>query len=561
MDDESIQICDDYREIEAPLVGLRKRENAFTSCAEIFYYAGNENSCFSCFVHFRLDTANDASNPFIRMLWSYPAPPARVLADYPNLGKFIFADRTLIDVVRDLSYTFVLTDASGVRTYGHGTAFTNGEAVVVLSPYPWCNFFARLAHLFRANGEQGKQVIKMLYGCHTPPSGAPFLVPLELGITFTRPYDRLCSFVDTSPVSILEMFEVDTLFMVLADLLLEKHIIVVGPSFSIVSTTIMSLLALVAPFDWMHILIPILPTGIIDVLAAPPPYLIGLLTSQLPYVTGIPIESVVMVHLDECGRCQRVEHIKESEDRLPHSGPLSALSVGLRILKWRLPMEHTARDLCSLFLTYYATLFGNVIMRGAKAYLKQEPHSVPAMRFFQRLVSTQSFSILSAEIGKAMNANNLDWLDNEFIVATVRAHRTLFPDHYDVLVREEQEGGGYIEKYNECFGSGEDFTSWTAAVHGFGGQNVGITSIISHCICGRCALWLWGEGFEERHKSARFRRSDDVTIHYQMALLPDYHLSSLTSSSGRSRGLILEYGTDIVSLICLLPFFSFGFSS
>lgn len=480
MEDINSEIRKNYREIDAPLIGLKKSTSRSSSCCHAFNCAGNEISAFSCFVFLRLDTISKRRGPEIRIVWSYPLSSLLVSQKYPNLGKFIFTDRSLLDTSLELGSTFVLTDGSGVRTYGHCSNFVNEEAVVILSPYPWCIFFSRLANLFRSNGIEGKRVVQALHQCATPPSGAPFLVPLDLGIAFTRPYDRLCAFVDTSPSMILRVFDTSTLFNVLADLLLEKHIIVVGPSFSVVSTTIMSLLALVAPFEWVHILIPVLPSSLIHVLGAPPPYLVGILTSQLALLQDVVIDSAVMIYLNKSGKCEKVSHIQETKDTLPFSQSFSALRVGLGILRLRVSMEYTARDLCSLFLSYYATLFGKIVLRGAKAYVKEEPGARPSYNFFQRLVSTQSFSVLSSEVEDIMSRDNVDWLDNEFIVATVRANQNVFPDHYDVLVREEEQGGGYIQRYNECFGSSEDFTSWTAAVHGFGGHSVGLPRLISH---------------------------------------------------------------------------------
>lgn len=471
-----------YSELSRPAAGLKKRQN-FTSCAEIFYFAGNQDSCFTCFVVFD-GSAVHSSSTADAIKWSYPIPPFAVLKDYPNVEKFVFTEPTSIHSSRDFSFTFVLTNSIGIRTYGHGTTFTNNDIVVVLSPYPWCNFFRRLASLYRANGGFGEKIVKLLFNSPTPPSGAPFLVPLDCGTSFMRPYDRLCSFVDTCPFSVLEGFPTSRMLSILADLLLEKHIVVFGPSHSVVSNTIMSLLALIAPFDWMHILIPILPSCFISVLAAPPPYLVGLLNSQAALVEGVVIESAVFIYVDEYGSFLDVVYHNETQDSLPSSGPFSALTVGLRILKWRSPVDYTTRDLCSLLLTYYATLFGNLLMYNVKAHEKEKhEEQTSTLRFYQRLLCTQSFSVLNDEFVKATQADCIEWLDNEFIVATVRAHRHMFPDHYDLLVREEQQGGGYIEKYNECFGSGEDFTSWTAAVHGFGGHGTGVLRLLSHCLC------------------------------------------------------------------------------
>lgn len=489
MEDVNLEIQRNYREIKAPLIRLKKKTNRSSSCCEVFNCAGSERSAFLCFIFIRLETPLHSNAPQIRIMWSYPLLPELVLVEYPNLGKFVFTDRSSRDVSLELTSTFVLTNGTGVRTYGHCSNFANEEAVVILSPYPWCIFFSRLASLFRSNGKEGRQLVQSLHRCSTPPSGAPFLVPLELGISFTRPYDRLCSFVDTSPALVLETFDTSTLLAILADLLLEKHVIVVGPSFSVVSTIIMSLLALVAPFEWMHILIPILPPSLIHVVAAPPPYLVGILASQLPLLKNVVIDSAVMIYLNQYGKCEKVSYIHETKDTLPFSQPFSALRVGLKILRWRVSMEYTARDLCSLFLSYYATLFGKIVLRGAKAYVKEERGSGPSFSFFQRLVSTQSFSVLSSEIEKIMSKDNLDWLDNEFIVATVRAHKNVFPVHYDILIREEEQGGGYIQRYNECFGSSEDFTSWTAAVHGFGGHSVGVPRLISHYLASIVPCW------------------------------------------------------------------------
>lgn len=466
---------------------LRKKETTFATKSEIFYNAGNENSCLTCFLVMRLDESTTAGEGFVRLLWTYPYSAPAVLLHYPNLGKFAMANAGTSYTVDMLSYTFVLTDSKGIREHGHTTAFVNGEAIVAISPYPWCNFFYRLAYLFRTNGDEGGQhLVKALCKCQTPPSGGMFNTPLNLGMTFRRPYDRLCSFIDTSPLDMLMIFpDITVLFSLLADLLLEKHVIIAGPNFSLVATVVMSLQALIAPFDWMHILIPILPTSLLDVLAAPPPYLVGILTSQLKEIARIPLDSVVLVRLGSDGICQSVQYFNESKDYLPHSGQLSALRIGLNILKLRHPKDQTVRDLCSLFLTYYATLFGEVVLKGAGGYMRTKKLSQSSKIFFEKLLCTQSFNILSEEVKKILASNSMSWMDNEFIVATVRGHPDAFPEHYETLIKEESGGGGFIERYEDCFGSRETFSSFTAAVHGFGGHQLGVSRLLYRCLCSK----------------------------------------------------------------------------
>ncbi|CAM43504.1 conserved hypothetical protein [Leishmania braziliensis MHOM/BR/75/M2904] len=495
-----VDLNSEFQELRDSVVKYHREDTAFTSKSQIFYNKGHAHSCINCFLVLRLERQASGEET-VGISWSYPYTPAASLLRYPNLGKFAMANAGTSYTVDQLSYTFVLTDSKGVREYGHTTAFVNGEAVVTISPYPWCNFFYRLAYLFVANGhEGGRRLVKALCKCSTPPSGGMFNTPLDLGLTFNRPYDRLCSFIDTAPLDMLVIFpNMDDLFSVLADLMLEKHIIIVGPNFSIVSNVVMSLQALVAPFDWMHILIPILPTALLDVLAAPPPYLVGILTSQIPQLTRVPLDSVVVVRLDPRGVCERVDYHNETRDRLPHSGKFSALRTGLSILRMRHPKDQTVRDLCSLFLTYYASLFGEIVLKGERRYVRNEGVLESTHVFFERLLCTQSFTILIEEVRRALNSpNSNDWMDNEFIVAAVRGQRDIFPEHYEALTMEERNGGGFIEKYEDCFGSKERFNGFTAAVHGFGGHPLGVGRLFIRCLCSR---WCGSDLSEETDDS------------------------------------------------------------
>ena len=49
---------------------------------------------------------------------------------------------------------------------------------------------------------------------------------------------------------------------------------------------------------WHHIFLPILPATLLDYLASPIPYLIGLPAQFLPRLRTLPLEEVVIVDLD-----------------------------------------------------------------------------------------------------------------------------------------------------------------------------------------------------------------------------------------------------------------------
>ncbi|EAN96601.1 denn domain-containing protein [Trypanosoma cruzi] len=459
----------------------KRRESCarHSSLVSLNCHDGSDESCLKFFIIFRMEQHE------VEVVWSYPLPFAAVEARHPKFLEFVYSNSGNSYSVEDLSHTFVMTDGHGVRMYGHCTAFVNGEAAVSLSPYPWCRFFAQLATLFRTNGyDHGKAIVEALCRSPTPPSGSNFVLSTSIPIVFQRPYDRLCSFIDTSPIDLINIFpETETLFSVLADLLLEKRVIVVGPNFGLVSHVVMSLQSLISPFDWMHILAPILPSSLMDVLAAPTPYLVGILNSQIPLLERVPIENCVLIHLGSTGICEGVRYHNEEKHSLPNSGTFSALWIGYTTFKMRDPHERTARDLCSLFLTYYAALLGGIGICGAGAHTlsNASPKDVP---FYKSLMNTQCYSALTETIQEALADKNHAWINNEFCVALVRGHAKIYPQHYQQLIFEENKGVEYTTRYENCFGSREELTALSAAIHGCGGHQMGAGRLFCQCLRG-----------------------------------------------------------------------------
>ena len=61
---------------------------------------------------------------------------------------------------------------------------------------------------------------------------------------------------------------------------------------STLSNSIHAISALLYPFEWQHAYIPVLPRNMLDVVCAPTPYIIGLLSTSLPDVQDLPMEEV-----------------------------------------------------------------------------------------------------------------------------------------------------------------------------------------------------------------------------------------------------------------------------
>lgn len=74
----------------------------------------------------------------------------------------------------------------------------------------------------------------------------------------------------------------DGLAVALACALLERPILLVAESASVLAPVAEALLALMRPFEWSHVYVPVLPRPLLELLDAPQPFLLGVLSSWLP---------------------------------------------------------------------------------------------------------------------------------------------------------------------------------------------------------------------------------------------------------------------------------------
>lgn len=139
--------------------------------------------------------------------------------------------------------------------------------------------------------------------------------------TLPAVHDAVSPYVDSCPASLLHTFTVSQLFEVVAAILTERRVIVVGPTHGSVSNVMISLLAVLAPFEYQHTLITILPEEMALVLAAPTPYFVGLVESQLKLLEQIPgIEGIVIIRLE----FQEVNPAASPTTSAPTSAPAGA---------------------------------------------------------------------------------------------------------------------------------------------------------------------------------------------------------------------------------------------
>lgn len=84
----------------------------------------------------------------------------------------------------------------------------------------------------------------------------------------------------------------------IASLLLERRVLIVGQSRDMVSAAVCAAQALLHPFCWHHIYLPLLPRSLADYLTAPMPFLIGLPAQLLPALKQLPMDEVTLIDLD-----------------------------------------------------------------------------------------------------------------------------------------------------------------------------------------------------------------------------------------------------------------------
>lgn len=250
-----------------------------------------------------------------------PKPDLQVVA---MINEFCFPDSTTFPKVKisnkNKKFTFVVTSVDGIKRFGYckrhlvgeinltnkGKRFAMCYCILSLSP----NHAIFDAILEAAEGMSRDSLMVMLYKLQKskipPPGGKleiviPALDQPERTFRFTRSlnndqtlsgfasYDALLTHLD--PFSIVS---------ILIAMLCERRIIFVSSKLSTLSSCVQASVALIYPFVWQHVFIPVLPVRMIPFVCAPVPFVVGLLSLHLDklYEQADGMEEVIIVDLD-----------------------------------------------------------------------------------------------------------------------------------------------------------------------------------------------------------------------------------------------------------------------
>ena len=94
------------------------------------------------------------------------------------------------------------------------------------------------------------------------------------------------------------MLDERNILIIFAALLVERRIIFCGSQLSSLTNCIQTAVALVYPFSWQHIYIPVLPRSLLSFVCAPMPFVVGVLDTELQEVMRSPMDEVLLINVD-----------------------------------------------------------------------------------------------------------------------------------------------------------------------------------------------------------------------------------------------------------------------
>uniref|UniRef100_A0AAF5RTC7 UDENN domain-containing protein n=2 Tax=Wuchereria bancrofti TaxID=6293 RepID=A0AAF5RTC7_WUCBA len=207
-------------------------------------------------------------------------------------------------------FSFVLTDEKSQYTYAFCRHTPhNNTCICILSGLPWTNVFYKiLNHISAVMNNRPTNELDSFLTCayHTPilGPGESLLIESNPGVNklqVTVPdIGRLPTLKENK--FMLEFYNAISekqMIALYASLLKERRILFTSQKLGQLSSCIFAAAALLYPMHWQNLFIPVLPIGLIDMLMAPMPYLIGVPKKILQSVKQLELGDVMVIDLEE----------------------------------------------------------------------------------------------------------------------------------------------------------------------------------------------------------------------------------------------------------------------
>lgn len=215
-----------------------------------------------------------------------------------SLPPLCYPDFSAAEPVRedfnDELFVVTLTDETGRRTFAYCGRFLrpNGifpEVAAIVSPVQSADFYFQLLSKaifrLRLSRDLFDEFLAGLLPRPFPTTTAAVAALLD-GLTITvdhnfAPSEQLRLSTTQDCAATLQYVGPDHLIAIVAALLAEKRILLVGDAVPLLARTVQAVTTLLYPLEWPHTLIPVVPGPFVDVCHSPTPYLIGVLRPQL----------------------------------------------------------------------------------------------------------------------------------------------------------------------------------------------------------------------------------------------------------------------------------------
>eukprot|EP00013_Stygamoeba_regulata_P000859 CAMPEP_0177640562 /NCGR_PEP_ID=MMETSP0447-20121125/6608_1 /TAXON_ID=0 /ORGANISM="Stygamoeba regulata, Strain BSH-02190019" /LENGTH=733 /DNA_ID=CAMNT_0019142639 /DNA_START=31 /DNA_END=2232 /DNA_ORIENTATION=+ len=211
------------------------------------------------------------------------------------------------------TFSFVLTSCDGGKRFGYCRRFLGSapETYCIISRQPSFALFSQILDVVEVKRKVSSSSIfaflKAILAHPFPSPGGCMRATVvshdsdtpEVHTISHPPDDEiLLNYVTFGPL--LELLSVTNLVYLFDALLQERRVIVCASKLSILSNCVAALSALLLPFVWQQVYIPVLPASLLDYCAAPMPFLVGVLETSLEEVLRKELEDeVVVVNVDK----------------------------------------------------------------------------------------------------------------------------------------------------------------------------------------------------------------------------------------------------------------------
>ncbi|KAJ3427250.1 denn domain-containing [Anaeramoeba flamelloides] len=314
------------------------------------------------------------TNKFPEIHFGYSFPKMKNDEFPSKIQPFCFADLKILKEHNQISvenYYFVLTDSQGFRNYVlcQETFYNNStplELCVFITKHSLFLMFEKLLRRVaeihkKYNKKKFEKILKNLYLKSVPEPG----MDLKLSIPSDNNQNKLIEYEFKHSNSLLGEYDLEHLFQIfdatkvtsiLASILFERRIIFTSCSLKSITNVIQACLGLLQPFEWFHILIPVLPERLLDTCCAPMPYIIGIHETFLNKLDNIPIEKIVLANVDTG------ELIFDPVDLvcLPSRLTINLIkSVSIYLDKWHSDGIFPRNEIVGEFLDFFIKIFYN----------------------------------------------------------------------------------------------------------------------------------------------------------------------------------------------------------